>query len=171
MPLAPVPPKPVRPAPKVGSLTFFLLPKGGAIGGAFLEGGALEAALRFGGAFDLDFDLPAILFFLSVTALGFFSDVMQIAGRNTFGDLASCRFRRTATFLQPARSAEELLLGWGDLMAFNCPFCFSGHAVCFFRSDRSYTVSMDLLMCFPMYTGDLGDSEFYSSDVRQSNLV
>lgn len=80
MPLAPVPPKPVRPEPSVGSLAFraafFWLiggPKEGA-GGALREGGALEL-LRFGGALeDFDFDLLAILFFLSVAPLWLLCD-------------------------------------------------------------------------------------------------
>lgn len=47
--MPPVPPRPIKPAPRVGIFAFFLPPKAG---GALRAGGALDfAALRFGGAF------------------------------------------------------------------------------------------------------------------------
>jgi hypothetical protein len=70
-----------------GSLGLAALPNGEALraGWAFLAFRAGALALRLGGAFLLATGL-------SVSALWFFGDIVQIAGRNRFGDLASLSF-------------------------------------------------------------------------------
>jgi hypothetical protein len=52
---------------------------------------------------------------------------MEIARGYIFSDPAGCGFARAATLLKPARSAEELLLGFSDRVTLDGALGFVGH--------------------------------------------
>src|ERR1700758_1044730 len=111
MPWDPVPPRPTRPPPRVGSLALGRALGTarrlaiGAAGGAFLFARARALAARLGGGL-------AILFLLSESPFGLTSDFMEIFRADVFGYL-SCLWgvlRRGFPFLNAARNSEQFLL-------------------------------------------------------------
>jgi hypothetical protein len=128
MPCEPVPPRPTRPPPRVGSLALGRALGAarrlamGAAGGAFLFARARALAARLGGAL-------AILFFLSESSLRLTGNFVEVFGANGLGDLRCLRgvFRGGFPLLNAARNSEEFLLRRSCFVTANGPDRFIRH--------------------------------------------